>query len=653
MNLRSLILFFMVLFFFYFIYTGCASLSNDCLTDYNCPINQFCVHRQCTTKNPISIENSLPTEKPQVIEHSSVSDISFEHISEHIPESHIKGISKERVWLDKTNHEPQFDNTQFNDAGTQTEQNPTKELVIDNDQADCVFELAPSSLDFKTVLTGLYKDLTVAVTLLGNSCKVKSIVAIGVNPQGNSAFKVINLPNFPVVLKKGQKFLLKVRFIPLSAFRKTWQAKVQIHTNDKLNSIVELAVKGETSELQLVSFPSSLDFGTITSSCKVVKKVAFYSRIYNKLNPPNISISKLSFSSNSSSSFKIKNVPALPQKLNFGEKFEIEIEYNSNSLQSDSATLEVFINNDTNSFLQIPIVGTNQKSIQYQEVFKQQGVPKVDILFAIDFTTGGMRSHQQFLKDNLKLLFDDAKKLNADYQIAVVEGSLSTLGRNVNPGCMRGQIKIVSPNVLQPLDVLQSNIPVTTAGGYPLAGLDVVFRALSLPIIADSSCNLGFLRKDALLSVLFVSGYNDESHWPTKFYEDFFLSLKGNQSKSLVKLSYWGGFPPNGCRSANAGAKSSPKYFELTSKFSGVQKEICSLKQDAMRDFSSLSFSYRTSFGLMRIPISTSISVEVNKNPMLSGWKFDFSTNSIVFDKSNIPPPNSAIVVKYNSRCQK
>jgi hypothetical protein len=62
----------------------------------------------------------------------------------------------------------------------------------------------------------------------------------------------------------------------------------------------------------------------------------------------------------------------------------------------------------------------------------------------------------------------------------------------------------------------------------------------------------------------------------------------------------------------------------------------------------------KSKFTLQKEPIEETIVVKVNGFVQNTGWYYDPSTNTIIFDQNNIPSANSVIYISYNpvSECR-
>lgn len=140
-------------------------------------------------------------------------------------------------------------------------------------------------------------------------------------------------------------------------------------------------------------------------------------------------------------------------------------------------------------------------------------------------------------------------------------------------------------------------------------------------------CNAGFLRPDALLHTVVVSDEPDQSPETWDAYVADLVAKKG--SSSLVKMSAVAGDYPSGCATASAGVG----YYEAASATGGAFASICSDWASTVDVLAEASAS-QSSFPLTYTPDPDTIVVWVDGAEQSSGWAWDSSTNTVVFDAS-------------------
>lgn len=205
-------------------------------------------------------------------------------------------------------------------------------------------------------------------------------------------------------------------------------------------------------------------------------------------------------------------------------------------------------------------------------------------------------------------------------------------------------------------------------------------RALSPGLIdvADSAMpeandgNLGFLRNDANLSVVFVSNTVDQS--PDTLLQYFYelIAIKGFRNANMFSAhAIVGDF--GGCTVPGGGsAADGHQYRWMASQSGGSFASVCSSSwSEVLESIGAKTIGFRTRFALGGVPEDSDadgaitdrvsppeIEVFVNgtRMPSVSSrgedvWAYDATTNEVVFERNFVPAPGSQIEVTYKSAC--
>lgn len=136
----------------------------------------------------------------------------------------------------------------------------------------------------------------------------------------------------------------------------------------------------------------------------------------------------------------------------------------------------------------------------------------VDILFVVD-NSDSMKEEQDKLVRNFDGFIKELTSRDVgDYQIAIISTDMFKADQR---GKFQGTPRIIKGNEMSIEAVktaFKANILLGT-GGYPFEKpLDAVQAALSPALLNDKNANAGFLRKGALLAIIFVGDEDDCSH---------------------------------------------------------------------------------------------------------------------------------------------
>jgi hypothetical protein len=184
-------------------------------------------------------------------------------------------------------------------------------------------------------------------------------------------------------------------------------------------------------------------------------------------------------------------------------------------------------------------------------------------------------------------------------------------------------------------------------------------RALSDPLVHNADDprsptpadgNAGFLRDDARLAIIVITDEEDFSSKPVSYYETFLLGLKG-QDRSKVTVSAIAG--PKDLKSCPKASSTGSRYIQLAEATGGVVESICTANwAGSLEKISESAFGRNRVFKLSEQPEnSAAIVVRVDGLEVTGGWKYEPSTNSVVFEPDAAPGPGSSIEVTYPVGC--
>ena len=281
------------------------------------------------------------------------------------------------------------------------------------------------------------------------------------------------------------------------------------------------------------------------------------------------------------------------------------------------------------------------------DIFYQNPTDEVDILMVID-NSGSMQPYQQELGTNFSQFLTYFIEADVDYQIAAV----TTDVMQADAGQIRGEI--ISPESADPEGTFSSIVNVGVTGSGFEMGLQSAYEALTEPNV--SGANAGFLREEAMLSIIFVSDEEDFSPLPVNDYINAFRDIKGQRSRdvfnasSLVVLGAGAGCDVYSTRG--------DRYIDVAEQTGGVLGNICSDDFGSIVEELSLNTSrLRDTFHLSQKPAVTTLEVRINDEIVecdAGRWSYAEVEDelgelqpSIVFERSEMPPSNSQLAVRY------
>lgn len=334
----------------------------------------------------------------------------------------------------------------------------------------------------------------------------------------------------------------------------------------------------------------------------------------------------------------------------------------------------------------IPLQGEGTLERQQTDIFDQARDPTVDVLFVVD-DSGSMDAVQNQVANNFREFFTTSAVDAANYHIAVT--TTLTVGSSCvdisgNNNCADhemsghytvgsgGNDRFITRASANPESQFGSNVRVsanrnpsrpTSDGGE--GGLRGAFNFLSAPKINDPAINGGFLRDEAKLHVIMVSDEPDQSRGPTDLYIDFFRNLKGFRNESLVAVSAVAKRAGESCGGDDSNTGDG-RYGDVVTALNGRFQSICADDwSNTMRSLGLDSLGLQVEFFLSRPATESTIQVCVrtgsttatcqpaqrSTSTSTTGWFYDATANSIVFNPGSVPSRGSRVEVRYETFC--
>ncbi|HIN86970.1 MAG TPA: VWA domain-containing protein, partial [Myxococcales bacterium] len=384
------------------------------------------------------------------------------------------------------------------------------------------------------------------------------------NSTKSSKFEIMNsMPGFKDYLKPGMSFPLEIKYAPEANF---WDSAfgdaeffsfgglVQVtmydfyqdpngkeivapeSTTGPLGEAYNCNVVGKSGVANIAAIPGDIDFGLTTLGCfSKTHTVTIYNTGKAPLSLCNVKLKGCG------PEFKLKNVPAIPPcadnqgglQLVQGQPITVDVVYAPQDLGKDGCTLVVESTDIDTPAVIIPLKGSGTLDDEQTDIFVQGTGQEVDVLFVVD-NSGSMSEEQNSLASNFGSFVSAAQMWSTNYQIGVVSTDMEEFND------MRGRL-LGDPRYVGPAQVNQfkGNVKVGDNGSGTEQGLVAAQTALSMPLVANpdnpkvcttnadcnkplecvpavdsnnSYCggwNMGFLRKNAALEIVFVSDEED------------------------------------------------------------------------------------------------------------------------------------------------
>ena len=178
---------------------------------------------------------------------------------------------------------------------------------------------------------------------------------------------------------------------------------------------------------------------------------------------------------------------------------------------------------------------------------------------------------------------------------------------------------------------------------------DPALKALTAPLITDPAANGGFLRSEAVLSVVCITDEYEQSPLPVTTYYNQLMNVKGVKNATQFSVSAIFG-PDDG------------RYATMALWTNGLTDSVTTPDWAAtLEALGDRAFGFRTNFFLKSVPDLTGLhSIEVNIDgvpvPTVDArgtpvWTYDPVANSLNFQPSYVPEAGQTLSITYTVAC--
>jgi hypothetical protein len=338
----------------------------------------------------------------------------------------------------------------------------------------------------------------------------------------------------------------------------------------------------------------------------------------------------------------------------------------------------------------LPGFSVNDKT----DAFVQSAIinDKIDILFVVD-NSGSMTEEQNNLAESFSDFIEGFSQRKLDFHIGVVSTDVTNNTQywaatgshsngpyknfaNKGPGSLLGYktLGVINPRIITSdtpnlIDVFKENVTLGVNGSGAEAGIYSVLFAFAEIMIGEGGWNEGFLRSEALLSVIFLSD-EDESRgrgtgsanylrsYPTEHdarvtqFEALLNSLKPEKA-DLLRVDAIVAPSKAECPSVyvnNGVVGTGNLYMEAAAKFGGATMNICQNFAADLLELGSDLLTLLTRFKLVQKPdgqIEVRVNGQLVQRDIENGWEYLAETQEVEFRGSVVPSADSVIEVTY------
>jgi hypothetical protein len=523
--------------------------------------------------------------------------------------------------------------------------------------APCAISITPLAVSFGTVEPGRGAVLGIKVDNKANDlCAVKNI---RMRDSGGGVFSLPGGDLEGLVVYPGDAFSFMVAFAaPLTGG--DFLGSVQIEQWDPANPRVLIPLSAHAQSACLVASPRYVDYGVSRPDCSLAPREVNY---LNACSSP-VTVSNLYIGAGTTDGeFQLSDKPELPLTLEPGDAFTVQVDYLAQVYGLNLSPLFVE-SSDLPAPLLVSLVGESSKRMDKTDQFIQQDGAKVDVLFVVD-NTASMVEEQPRLRAAMPAFVDATRAKGVDVHMAVTTTGIEGSSDACPGGAQGGEAgrffpvdgsrpRLLSLQTPDVASVLQQNVSVGQCAALE-QGFEAVRRALSAPLVNNADDprtaqpndgNLGFLRDEAALVVVFVGDEDDHSPDSVDTYVRFLRARKGENQPQRMTI-YAIAPTATGCPTSGGGGT---RYAEAAARTGGEVISVCEPDYSPLlRTVANKAFSPQDRFPLSDQPDPGSIAVSVDGTAVKGGWTYDGATNSVVF--TTAPAAGAKVNIYYRRAC--
>lgn len=439
--------------------------------------------------------------------------------------------------------------------------------------------------------------------------------------------------------------------------------------------------------VNIVVTPRTIDFGLQYAGCaSLPKKVT----IRNTGNSP-LTLKKVYFHGCTPEMKALTPLPADNTLIKPSESIDIYLNFVPQQAGSQTCYLKIESNDLDEPVIYVKLMGKGTLDKTITDKFKQVSGQEFDLLIVLDDCACTLVDYGSNIRAQINDFISNGAIWNKDFHVGIIIMNIDDKKRR---GCLNEGDRSIMPRFVTPTmsdakdkfrKVFEAIVDQHSSDTLTKGGLLASYLALSEPLIVktnktctvDADCtgdpsvcpdpsacdyicmegfcggyNWGFYRPDAYLDVVYISKADDQSPGTLNDYREMMDSIKGPANREFIKLHAvtWVDY----CE-GHAGHGEGKRYIAMSKEFGGQQAIIC-------EDFSWLlkqigsggNTPLKKQFFLSALPSSqTTIQVKVGGKACTSGWSYDASSNSIIFDPAGpcMPQYSQDIEVTYDIAC--
>ena len=400
------------------------------------------------------------------------------------------------------------------------------------------------TLDFGEVYAGETREKEVTITNIGDdTLQIQDLVL-----SNTASFEIVNDGEYDVLLAPNSSTVVLVSYSPVQD--EHIEGTLIVASNDRESPEIPVRLLAEGLAPAVDIQPPSFDFGNFELGCvnQVEITIANVGRaplVIDEIFYDDLAGSgELTLANNNDETFT----------LDPNEATTVMVHYVPTDVEPDSGILHVITNTpaepvDGATAQQFGIAHLGENHI---DQYMQEGNNSTDILFTVD-NSCSMGQEQTALAVNFAAFLQIIQALDIDYHLGVTSTDVGDNGNLV------GSVPVITPSTPDPSGEFSANVNLGVNGSATEQGFHTAYLALDLAY--NGTGNVGFLREDAGLRVIFVSDEQEQSGnimgWGVGDYVGYFEGLKTNP-EYVILSDITGGMA--GCSGSGGSASSASDY---------------------------------------------------------------------------------------------
>lgn len=526
------------------------------------------------------------------------------------------------------------------------------------DLPPCQYSVTPTALNFGLLQDPAGRELSFVFKNLGvNPGEDCLISTLELHAGSSPLFTLPGGSQSSVRVGPGQSLRVPVRAQPPASAGPalgSHVASVRLYVSSLTAAVRDVAATAQTGQGCLYVSPATLDFGDVTQACgSDLLNVSVFNLCAQPVTVQQSGVLP------AGGELAVESAPSGALAAAAGA--EVAVRYRPTDLGLDTAAvqLQVIENGQTVSYV-VPARGTGVSSTWRSESWQQSLRVQADVLFVVS-NAPSMLDDQPVLTrltSSLSSFFAYANSASVDYKFGVLTTDLTS------PDAGRLIGTAVTPATPNAAMTFASQLHVGTGGSSSPAVAEVVLRALTPPL--STTVNSNFPRPNTQLSIIAITDAPDRSPMSPAYYESRLRALKTGSPISYNVLGpEW---PASGSCPVDDPWPSGSTLRSLTSAFAGSHESICATDagSTALENLGKSAFGYRRVFALPRQvdlaagPLTVTFDHGAGAGPEVVPamttqgmlvWRFDATSNAVIFEPLFVPAPGDTLQVSYAPVC--